>query len=537
MGCLFVYARWNSLGILCLLTGCATWDRETGARPLRTNTNAPSFIPTAEVEWKSGGQALDEGAATRSTGIAQVVLQNEVPKTPAVRGHFELPSGLPGANAPDIVVPSLKGLTAAEREKKVREVYPELPALPTTPAIAMPESGRPYSLRDFQELALQKNPAIHRAAADIDVAAGALTQAGLYPNPHVGYQADQVQPGSLPKNNAGQQGAFIQQLIKTGGKLILAQASARMDYENAQVALRRAEVDVVSQVRTGYFNVLVAQETLRVSLSLAELADEVYLLQIKRVATGDTAGYEPLQLYAQSVLARNIAIRARNRYLAAWQQLTASLGEPEMPPMALAEKTDAAVPLYDVAEARQRMLTTHTDLLTAQNTILQAQYNLRLAEVTPISDIMVNTAFQHDNAVGNDQFSLQIGVNLPLFDRNQGKIRSARAQIARASDDYKARQLALLGRLAEAFERYQSNRALVENYRDHILPNLSRAYRSIYQRSHTEPEKVGFNDIVVAQQNLSQALNAYLTAIGDQWTAVIDIANLLQLDDIYQPAK
>src|SRR5205823_3297367 len=110
--------------------------------------------------------------------------------------------------------------------------------------------------------------------------------------------------------------------------------------------------------------------TMNVSRTLAELADEVYRLQLRHVASGETAGYEPLQLYAQAAQARNIHIQANNRYVAAWKQLAASLGTPDWPLPALAGSADSVLPHFDAERARQRILENHTDVLTAQNTIL-----------------------------------------------------------------------------------------------------------------------------------------------------------------------
>jgi cobalt-zinc-cadmium efflux system outer membrane protein len=517
------------LGAAALIGGCASWDRDN--RPLPAVPNSPPA-----VVWKSAKASDNPDANQVRQATALQVEPKGAPKPPAPL-PFQFPSGLPGADTPPITLPSLKGLTPEERERKVRELFPALPPLPEEPKAELPPKGAPLTLAELQELALRQNPVIRRAAADVDVAYGNMVQAGLPPNPHVGYQADQIMPGHKPTNNAGQQGAFIQQLFKTAGKLSLARAAAGMALANAEVALRRSRIDVVTQVRTAYFSVLVARETLRVSRTLAELADQVYGLQLKLLATGEFAGYEPLQLYAQAVYARNAHLQANNRHLAAWRQLAAALGTPDLPPQALGGGADAAVPAYEYESAIARVLAVHTDVLTAMNTILQYQYDLRLAQVTPYPDVQAGTAIQHDNATSNNQANVQVGIALPLFDRNQGNIRAARAQLARSHEDLRVRRNDLAGRLGEAFGRYRSSRSLVENYRERVLPNLSRAYRAIYQRYQQEHSAVGFAEIVVAQQQYTQALGAYLTALGDQWTAVVDLANLLQIDDIYQPLE
>ena len=126
---------------------------------------------------------------------------------------------------------------------------------------------------------------------------------------------------------------------------------------------------------------------------------------------------------------------------------------------------------------------------------------------------------------------------MPLFDRSQGNVRSAQAQIGRAVADLAATRNDLTGRLAEAFGRYQANVAVAERYREKILPNLARSYRGIVRRYQVEPAKVGFNDIVVARQNLAQALQSHLAALDAQWRAVVDVANVGQLDELYPETR
>ena len=84
-------------------------------------------------------------------------------------------------------------------------------------------NGRPYTLADLQQLAAANSPTLRQAASDVEAARGLLQQAGLYPNPTIGYEA-----GPNANNTAtGTQGFFIDQVIKTGGKLKLQAASRR----------------------------------------------------------------------------------------------------------------------------------------------------------------------------------------------------------------------------------------------------------------------------------------------------------------------
>jgi cobalt-zinc-cadmium efflux system outer membrane protein len=459
---------------------------------------------------------------------------------PPGKSPFELPRGLPGTATADFTPPRFAAnAPASERERAVVAAYPKV--TPVTPAGLTVPDAAPLSLADLHAMAAESSPVLRRAKAAAEAAFGGVIQAGLHPNPTVGYQGDQIQPGlrlppGEPGSGAGQQGGFVSQVIKTAGKLTLAQAVAGFDYLNAVVAVRRAEVDVLNAVRTQFFAVLVARQAVEVNRTLAELTDEVYRLQLRQVVAGEAAGYEPLLLYAQAEQARNNLAQSEATARAAWRQLAAAVGRPDLPPAPLAGRADGSAPVFDPDELKARMLEQHTDLLTARNAVTQAEVNLRYQRRLVVPDLQTNTYHQYDNLAGTYQFGVQLGVQLPVSDRNQGNIRQAAAQIARATADLSVTQNDLQGRLADAIGRYEANRAIAARYREKVLPTLSQAYRAIIRRYQAEPDKVGFNDIVVAQQNYATTLQAYLAALDAQWKAAVDVAAVGQLDDLY-PAE
>ncbi|MCI0463354.1 MAG: TolC family protein [Gemmataceae bacterium] len=515
--------RWGRLGLLCAglaLPGCLPHYPDE----VRQALCGPTSVPLDVQSVSALGPPRDPPAPDSAEG-------EKLPPPKDGKQRLVIPPELPGADAPPIKLPPLLPKTPEEREKIIQQLYQQPPPLGVEPEPPPGPQGRPLTLADLQELASASSPVLRRAVADINAARGVAVQVGLYPNPTVGYAGDQVQPAA----NAGQQGVILQQLIKTGGKLQLARAAAGMDVRNAAVALRQTQVEVAARVRAGYFAVLVARESAIISRALAELADEVFRIQVAQVKGGQAAAYEPLQLYVFAMQARNTLIQARNRYVSAWQQLAATLGMPGMPITALAGRADVPVPQFDYQSALERVSTAHTEMQTAENTILRARYALRLAEVTPLPDLQTQAMFQHDYSSGNFQFSVQLGVTVPVFDRNQGHIFQARAQVTRAQEDLEATRNDLARRVAEAFERYSTAVAQAMAYREQILGNQVRVFRAIRDRYQQEPDKVTYADIVNAQLTLSTALTTYLGLLTNQWTAVVDVAQLLQFDELYPP--
>jgi cobalt-zinc-cadmium efflux system outer membrane protein len=315
----------------------------------------------------------------------------------------------------------------------------------------------------------------------------------------------------------------------------LARASALIDVLNAELALRRAEADTVARVRGGYFGVLVARENLKVSRALADFADEVYHLQVELLKAAQSPAYESLQLRVLSAQARAGLIQARNHYVAAWKQLATALGLPALPPTELGGDADMPAPRYDYNVVLERVLKAHTDVATALNGVQKAQIDLKLARVTPIPDINVNAVVQKDNTTPpfNTTVNVQVGMPIPVWDRNQGAIQAAEAALVRAEEESGRVRNDLTARVAEAFERYDNNLRIVQYYRAGILPDQVRAYRALYLRRHREPDQVTLQDVVNAQHILGESVTTYVATLSALWTAVVDVSNLLQTEDLY----
>src|SRR5207253_8509958 len=233
-------------------------------------------------------------------------------------------------------------------------------------------------------LAMSNRPTLRQATADVEAAEGAAKQAGAYPNPSFGYDSSNVNTAGT----AGYQGIFIEQIIKTAGKLKTAQASALMSLLNAQLALRRAQTDLMTQVRSNYFALLVAEKNLRLNEALAEFTERLYTVFVDQRMGGQLAPYEPMQLLAFSYQARGLLVASRNHYLSVWRQLVATLGlNDKMPLTEVAGSAEMAVPLFNYDDVLDRVLKWHTDIQTARNTLQTARYDLHTAEITPYPDL------------------------------------------------------------------------------------------------------------------------------------------------------
>jgi outer membrane protein, heavy metal efflux system len=438
-----------------------------------------------------------------------------------------IPPGLPGANAPPITqVPE----NPEEKKKYLQTMFPPLPPAPKLVPLAPGPEGRPMTLADLQRFAATYSPAIKSALAAVEAAKGAVKQAGAYPNPSVFFEQDTVGTGP-----AGYEGLGFNQVIKTGNKLKLQQAAVMMDLLNSQLALKRAYSDLAHQVRINYFAVLVALEGVKANEALYKFTHDAYRVQVDMVEAGDSAPYEAMQLRPLANLARFNLVQAQNQYLASWKQLAATLGLRDMPPTELAGRVDMPVPVFQYNDVLTRILANHTDVLSAYNSIRKAQFNLKLAQVTPVPDVTLNVLVQKDYTAPPNQIvhSLQFGIPVPIWDQNQGNIKQAEGMLAQANAGPDQARNNLTNTLADAYNRYETARYNVEIALQQCGDQI-RAYTRLRDRYGANPAAVAFGDVVTAQQTLAGYVAAYVAALGSQWAAVNDVANLLQTDDLFQ---
>ncbi len=510
------WARAACLGGLFLISGCQTvHECCTGWWANRASTFADA-TPLPEKK------ADETQPVSQETAAPSEAKPDEQPSK-----RFKIPEELPGANAAPLTLPPMDpGQPIEERRTLADSLFPEIEAPKVEAAAA---EGEPLTLSTLQQMAVDNSPVIRQAAASVEQARGQAVQAGLYPNPTVGYEGDTI--GTA--DTAGYNGVFFTQEFVTAGKLTLAQNRALQEVRATQADLRKARVRLASEVRRSYFKVLIAQEQLKFTKAISKLSQEVYEAQIDLVAGGEAAPYEPLQLRVFAVQARNNVIQSTNGLNAAWRQLAASMGLPHMSRQNVGGSVEGLTPSIDYDTALT-LLQRHSDLLAANARIAKATCNLRLQEVTPIPNVSLYAAFQHDDTTPLSDYStnVQVSAPVPVFNRNQGNITSAHAELVRARQDLTDTNNTLMFSLAENFNRYETSRTISESYRTDLVPDQVRVYRGVYDRFLIDGQSVDFAQVVVAQQTLGQVVTNYMQSLTDAWMATVDLAELLQVDDL-----
>src|SRR4029077_382144 len=174
----------------------------------------------------------------------------------------------------------------------------------------------------------QNNPTLVQAEAQIRAAKARQQQAGLYPNPAIGYTGDEIRGGSV---GGGKEGFFVQQTIVTGGKLRLSREVFGKQTQLATIEADEQRIRVESAVQMAYIRVLAAQEMLDARRDLAKISQDDADTQRRLFNTGQADETEVLDAEVTAERARMSAHMQENTLREEWRSLTSVIGQPEPP--------------------------------------------------------------------------------------------------------------------------------------------------------------------------------------------------------------
>jgi cobalt-zinc-cadmium efflux system outer membrane protein len=415
---------------------------------------------------------------------------------------------------------------ASTRKETVARVEPSAPLSSPTSPIAQIVFSKPASLNldDLIALASQNNPDLVIAQAQVEAARGRLVQAGLYPNPVIGPRIDEL---GNNRNQWGSPGATINQEIVAVGKLKRAKAAAAHGVAVADWQAMSRWFDVVTRVRIAYYDVLTAEREVRTNREIVELTQKSLDVARKLLKLKGTQ-IDVLRAEVEQDQSRTRLAVAEKRLEATWRILGRVVGVRDLPAGELEGDLELKVSVLEWPALLERMLEQSSEMQVAYSAQLQADQLLRRAQIEPIPNALVTV--QPGYSVPDRDMKVEVvaGFAIPLFNRNQGNIAAAQAEVARTRAVIRQVELQLTEQLTNAFQRYQSAQQQVTAYRDRILPNARESLRLVQLAYEKGAANFDLTAVLQAQQTLVQARLQYVQALGELWRAVSEIRGLVQ---------
>jgi cobalt-zinc-cadmium efflux system outer membrane protein len=414
-------------------------------------------------------------------------------------------------------------------------------AITLAPMATMAQEGaRPsparLTLGELERMALEHHPAPRQAAAEIRAARGRRIQAGLPPNPSIGYEGDEIARGPIIRG--GEHGGFLEIPVVLG-KLRTDRAVAAQEERQAIIAAEAERYRLLAEVQSAYYATLVAERRVALQQRLAELARDAVAVSVQLENVGQADRPDRLAAEVEAERAEVALSMARIRRDAAWQELAAAVGIPSLDRTELEDTLDQGLPRFDFTRLLGELEQASPDLKRVRIEVERAELALRRARAERIPDLQLRGGLRYNRElleVGNRPVGLEgfadVGIRLPVFNQNQGNIAAAQAELERARLEVERVRLALRTRLTRISERHLSGLAQIERLRDQMIPRAQRSYE-LYLKSY-RTMTAAYPQVLVAQRTLFQLQVEYLDSLETFWQTVARLRGLLLTEPVTQ---
>lgn len=368
------------------------------------------------------------------------------------------------------------------------------------------------------------NPQLQAARRSIAVAEAGTTIADVGPNPRLALDA--------PVGLAETKRTFsLEQPFELGGK-----REARLNLARNQVRAAQLQLDILrwrirGDVRQAYAELAIAQAARRQVERTVELAQQLVEIARKRLAAGDVAEADLIQVRFVLERTRQRLEPTANRIRQATIRLDTLLGEPtddsiepsdrrvfslSVEENRIAPEAPQAIPDLKVLKALAQEHRLDLSLAALQQRLSDDQ--LTLARAGQIPNISLATGFTWDPANQTTAALLGIRIDLPIFNPRQGEVNQAIATRSLAEVQRKVMERQVEQEVAAAYADARTAERLLKQDRMVLLPQAEKVLdlaRKSYQFGQT-----GLGEVLIAQQSVQDQRDAYYNDVLAYQTAL-----------------
>ena len=321
-----------------------------------------------------------------------------------------------------------------------------------TVRLSLPEVEKRFVLNNLQLLAQRYN---------ISAAQALAVQARLIDNPTLSVDQNvlnqAVQRQEVDGQRVPRQVAFqVQQLFGLAGRRRAAgqasQQAAVVEAFNLEDLVRTLRY----QLRTTFFDIYFRQQTLRIfDAEIPSLSRTVGIYQ-GQYEKGNIALKEVIRLKAFLFSLESERLGLVTDQANAQADLHVLLRDSTRSayaPVVNADRVrDLSLAPFPETQLVDSALVRRADLLARRAEVRRTDLNLRLQRAVAAPDLAVGYNYDRFGGAYNDYQSVSLGIAVPIFNRNQGNIRAARAQIGQAQALLSQQQLVVRRDVHEAYQ-------------------------------------------------------------------------------------
>lgn len=377
---------------------------------------------------------------------------------------------------------------------------------------------RPITLQQAQARAAEANPTFRSAQTGIIAADGEVREAAslFFNNPEL---AGERASRSVPESEATA-GQFRESLIGLSQRFEIAgqqghrRSGARHSYDAAIAERENALLKLRAEVELAFVQVLILQRRIQSEDVSLALALDAAAAVGKRVAAGEDSRLDGNLSAVEAERARSQVAAVRERLIDARARLALLIQAPPNEVLeAVGEIPETFGPLtleelLDRASRRPELRA-----LAEREGASRSRLALERAAVTPDITVGLSSAREGPPELRERVTTLSVSVPLPFFNRNQGAIGRAQAEVDRAQIERQAAIRDGEGAVRRYWQQIGSLVARLRRLSTEVLPKLdenltlsTKAYRA---------GEIGILQLIVVNRQALDARREYLDALGE----------------------
>ena len=385
------------------------------------------------------------------------------------------------------------------------------------------------TLDEIERIALAQNPEIHVAARKVSMVEAHVPTTGKLDDPQFMVRNWQV-PFNKPWDyNAAQNMFMLSQSLPGAGKRALQTTIAKSDVTEAKDELEFVRLRIRVEVRKAFFNLLLAQEELRIHDQHVDIARQA----IEAARIKYTVGKVPQQdvLKAQLAMTRleEHMIRFDRDAEVARAQMNTLLGRDPSTPIRVEGDFGVGADLPAGKQLEAVSLVSRPDLLEAQAAAEKSRQEKSLANKAFVPDFNIAGGYMLMPTGSNprNNYMLEGSVTLPWLNRKKhnAEISESTIKITEQDAEVMAMRNAAFGQIEEALAEARAAQRLARVYHDSLEPQAEATLHAAviaYENNQTDLLDLLDSQMAVIDVNLAwfQSMGEFAASMSDLELAV-----------------
>ena len=270
--------------------------------------------------------------------------------------------------------------------------------------------------------------------------------------------------------------------------------------------------DIRQRVHSAFATALYQEKAYQAQTAILHNSEKAVATTHARLNVGDALPEDLARVEMELARAKVELQRAESLHEQSLTALASAIGNAALPVKSLAGSLDVTFEI-PALESLAANLSSHPELAMADADVRAKNARVDLVKAERIPDVKVDLLYRRLEASKENAFDMGFSIPLPLFDRNQGRLREARAEVAAAEARAHMTQNELISRMGQSYLQLTTALASSRTLKIEILPRAETVLKSAEARYAAGD--ISLAEILPVRRDWAAVQLSYLESLRD----------------------